>query len=73
MALTTAQQLADAQDKYHKLQTGQLARVFVDQNGERVEFTAANRQALYRYILSLQAIIAGDSTAARPKAFGMYF
>jgi hypothetical protein len=45
--------LADAKAKFHQLVTGSLARVFVDQNGERVEFTAANRQDLYDYIQQL--------------------
>lgn len=52
-----AAQLADAKAQYHKLLTGQLARVFVDQNGERVEFTASNKTDLYNYIQQLQAIL----------------
>ncbi|AAQ63363.1 head-tail adaptor Ad1 [Burkholderia phage BcepNazgul] len=42
-------------DAYHKLLTGRSARVIVDQNGERVEFTAANQQALVTYIRQLEA------------------
>jgi hypothetical protein len=53
MALTAAQRLAEAREAYHALNTGRLARVIVDQNGERVEFTSANRQALYSYIQEL--------------------
>lgn len=49
--------LATAQAQYHKLVTGQLARVFVDQNGERVEFTAANKNDLYNYIQQLMGDI----------------
>lgn len=49
--------LADANMAYHSLMTGTQARVVVDQNGERVEFTSANRAALYNYILGLQSIL----------------
>lgn len=51
------QQLAEAENAYHSLQTGTMARVVVDQNGERVEFTAASRQDLAAYIRSLQSSI----------------
>lgn len=47
--------LVDAQAAYHSLQTGTLARVVVDSNGERVEFVAANSAKLYAYIQTLQA------------------
>ena len=30
--------LADAEQRYHELATGQAASVFVDQNGERIEY-----------------------------------
>lgn len=49
--------IADAEAKYHKLMIGTMPRVVVDQNGERVEFTAANRVELYRYIQSLKALL----------------
>lgn len=48
-------QLAEAQSAYHTLQIGGAARVIVDQNNERVEFTSANKGNLYNYILSLKA------------------
>ena len=48
-------QLAEAQAQYHTLMLGTAARVIVDQNGERVEFTAANKGNLVNYILSLKA------------------
>lgn len=50
-----ATQLADAEQAYHALITGTMPRVAVDQNGERVEFTAANRQDLYAYIQTLKS------------------
>lgn len=66
-------QLAEARAAYHNLVIGQSARVIVDQNGERVEFTAANKQALAAYITEL-AIAVGECSggalrAARPASF----
>jgi hypothetical protein len=52
--------LADAEAQLHLLQTGQQARVFVDQNGERIEYTGANRAALISYIEGLRRKIAGS-------------
>lgn len=52
--LTTAEKLVEAERAYHDLVTGQSARVVVDQNGERVEYTAANRGALRTYIEELK-------------------
>jgi membrane protease subunit (stomatin/prohibitin family) len=51
--MTTEEKLAEAKAQYHALVTGTLARVIVDKNGERVEFTAANRQGLQNYIAEL--------------------
>jgi hypothetical protein len=52
---TLAEKLSEAESAYHNLQTGVMPRVVVDQNGQRVEFTAANKADLYRYILDLKA------------------
>lgn len=49
--------LDDAMDSYNQLNVGGQVRVVVDQNGERVEYTAANRQSLWAYILRLQNAI----------------
>lgn len=63
MALTEEQQvvyrrrLADAEEAWHQLQTGQQARVFVDQNGERIEYTPATRASLRAYIMELKAAL----------------
>lgn len=46
--------LEDAEKAYHRLMLGGSVRVTVDQNGERVEFTAANRSALVAYIQGLK-------------------
>ena len=45
--------LADAEDALHNLETGQRVSVFVDQNGERVEYQAANSSKLRTYIAEL--------------------
>lgn len=58
--------LADAKKQYHLLLTGQQARVYVDQNGERVEFTSANRGALLKYIDSIERKLAGSSRPSGP-------
>lgn len=46
--------LDQAEKAYHSLMMGGSARVIVDQNGERVEFTAANAANLQKYIFWLQ-------------------
>jgi len=55
--VTLQEQLIDAKAQYHLLVTGQAAKVFVDQNGERVEYVAANRASLLTYINGLAAQI----------------
>jgi hypothetical protein len=72
MALTSAQRailearLAEAEAAYHSLQTGNSARVVVDQNGERVEYTNANRSALKGYIQELKDQLACVPTRSGP-------
>ena len=46
--------LASAEEAYNTLMLGGSVRVTVDQNGERVEFTAANADRLNKYILTLR-------------------
>lgn len=53
--LTVQQKLDEARKAYHDLMTGRSARVVVDGNGERVEFTSVNRASLYAYIRELEA------------------
>lgn len=50
----TQAMLTEARKAYHALMTGTSPRVVVDQNGERVEFTAANGPKLYAYIQQLE-------------------
>lgn len=67
--LKIQQQLEEARKAYHLLSTGKLARVVVDQNGERVEFSATNRTALYNYILQLEASLAVTRQNIGPARF----
>lgn len=61
--LTT--RLADARQSYHQLAIGNAARVIVDQNGERVEFTASNKGTLAAYIVSLESQLSQVPAALR--------
>lgn len=61
--LTTAQRtlyetrLTEAEGALHDLRLGKQARVFVDQNGERVEFAVANAGRLQAYIIELKTLL----------------
>ena len=69
MAITAVQAtiwLPEAQSAYHALVIGGSARVVVDQNGERVEYTSGNRAALSAYIAMLESIIAGIAADRGP-------
>lgn len=63
--LTDRQRLTEAKAAYHSLQTGTMARVVVDQNGERVEFNAANAGRLAAYIQQLEVAV-GSCSGATP-------
>lgn len=54
---TNAELLEDAKKAYHNLVTGKSPREVVDQNGERVSFTAANKASLAQYIQSLESLV----------------
>lgn len=58
---TTQQKLDEARAAYHRLQLGLVARVVVDTDGSRVEFTAANRAELAAYIRKLEMEVAGET------------
>lgn len=68
-----AELLAEAESAYHDLSLGRMPRVIVDQNGERVEFTAARKSDLYSYILQLRSQVGGVSGIAIPRPLGFYF
>lgn len=61
---TLLEQLAEARDAYHRLMTGQSVRVFVDQNGERIEYNSTNSSRLASYIADLERKV-GEVTAGR--------
>lgn len=48
------QRLDNAEMQYDLLMTGQAAKVFVDQNGERIEYVQASAARLAAYILDLK-------------------
>lgn len=62
---TIQQNLDEARNAYHSLQTGTMARVVVDLDGSRVEFTAAKKSDLYAYIQQLEAQVA-PASVVRP-------
>lgn len=69
IVVANATLLREARTAYHALMTGTSPRVVVDQNGERVEFTAANKQSLLTYIAQLESAMAtpcGASPTANP-------
>ena len=62
--------LAQAEEALHNLVTGRMARVIVDQNGERVEFTMTSVTQLQAYIATLR----GESAvSAARKPIGFFF
>lgn len=74
--IATQALLTEARKAYHSLQIGTSPRVVVDANGEKVEFTAANKNALYNYITQLEGqlgvpcgTVAGAQTQYRPAEF----
>jgi hypothetical protein len=72
MAVVATQALLDeARKAYHALLTGTSPRVVVDSSGERLEFTAANRQALYNYIAELEQQL-GTPCGTAPSAATQY-
>jgi gpW protein len=57
---TLAEQLSEAQTAYHRLQIGDAAVRFTDQNGESVEYNRASAPRLAAYIKTLEAQVAGQ-------------
>jgi hypothetical protein len=58
--------LAEAEQAYHDYRMGNSARVFVDQNGERVEYAATNINGLRSYILELKGQLGQSSGIVGP-------
>lgn len=46
--------LKDAEEKYHVLMTGGAAKVYVDSNGERIEYQQGSHLRLAAYIEDLK-------------------
>jgi len=58
--------LAEAEQSYHDFRMGNSARVFVDQNGERVEYSSTNINGLRAYILELKGLLGLPSGIVGP-------
>lgn len=67
--MTIQERLVEARHAYHQLLTGSMPRVVVDQNGERVEFVAANMSKLAAYIIELERQLAGSFGSSGPARF----
>ena len=63
---TNAELLIQAKAAMHDLRTGRSARVVVDQNGERVEFTSTNAAGLRAYIDELERAVAETVVSRGP-------
>lgn len=63
-----AELLANARKAYNDLVMGGQVRVVVDQNGERVEFTAANSARLSLYIQTILSAMRTQGCACAPAA-----
>lgn len=59
------ERLTHARDQYHKLMMGKATRVLVDQNGERIEYTAVSADGLRGYIQELEAMLVGRTGGRR--------
>ena len=59
--------LVQAEGALHELMIGMRATVFVDQNGERVEYARASLPRLQAYVAHLRELVAGQSS--RPHAY----
>lgn len=62
--------ITEAEAEYHNLLVGNKARVFVDQNGERVEFVSANANKLYVYIQNLKTLLAANTAPPQHAPIG---
>jgi hypothetical protein len=68
---TLETRLTEAEDALHKLSIGGMASVYVDQNGERVEFNRASRANLRAYVMELKAALGQSMGVAGPMSFGI--
>jgi hypothetical protein len=70
---STSARLAEAKAALHELQTGRMARVVVDQNGERVEFNMTSADRLRAYINDLEAQLAAGAVPRPRGPIGFIF
>lgn len=70
--MTLAEQLRAAKQAYHDLMTGKSARVIVDSDGSRVEYTSANADRLRSYIAELEAQASGNVAGRRRPIIPMF-
>lgn len=68
-----ATRIEEAKNQMHLLQTGKAARVVVDQNGERVEFSMTNIGQLRAYITELEAQLNAPATPVPYGPIGFFF
>lgn len=66
---TTADMLAEAETAYHNLMVGKQVIVYVDMNGERVEYNKASAWRLAAYIEALKKALYGTPIPAPLRAF----
>lgn len=62
--MTNAEKLVEAEAALHALFTGRAASVFVDQNGERVEYVRASLTRLQGYVEHLRTLV--EDASVRP-------
>jgi len=61
--------LTDAENAYHLIMTGQQAKVYVDQNGERVEYQAGSVDRLRAYIQQMKLALGKVSISGPMKVW----
>lgn len=65
--------IAEAEAALHSLLLGRQAKVFVDQNGERVEYTSVRLSDLRAYIQELKNLLPDNCTPIYGKPLGFVF
>jgi len=69
----TMVELETARAAYRDLIMGNKPRVVVDQNGERVEFVAANAPRLYAYIQQMEQVLCPAASPRPNRPMGFLF
>ncbi len=67
--MSTQTDLDAAKIARHNLITGKMAKVIVDQNGERVEFNSTNLKQLNAYIADLEKQLGIRTTTGPMRVF----